>query len=71
MREENKENFKFEGVRNFTSPMNRLVCEGCHIQCKEADNCMNGKLFHFNPGVGKVVATNMVHTGKKRNQNTG
>ena len=69
--EENEVKFKFEKVRNFSRPMNRLVCEGCHIQCTEADICMNGKLDHFKPGVGKVVITNMVHTGRRRNRNTG
>ena len=69
--EVNEVKFKLEKVRNFSRPMNRLVCEGCHIQCTEADICMNDKLDHFKPGVGKVVITNMVHTGRRRNRNTG
>ena len=64
--EESEVNFKFERVRNFARPMNRIVSEGCHIQSTEADICMNGKLDHFKPGVGKVVVTNKIHTGRRR-----
>ena len=52
-------------------PMNRLVSEVCHIQCTEADMCMNGKLDNFKPEVGKMVVTNMVHTGRRRKRNIG
>ena len=52
---------KFEIVRCYSKCMGRLVGEGCHIQSPEADICMNGKLDHYRPGVGKVLITNMVH----------
>ena len=63
--------FKFEIVRCYSKCMGRLVGEGCHIQSPEADICMNGKLDHYRPGVGKVIITNMVQSGRRRNRNTG
>ena len=69
--EEGEVQFKLEVVRNFSKSMGRLVCEGCHIMSSEADTCMNGKLDHFRPEVGKVVISNMIHTGRRRNRNTG
>ena len=68
--EEGDVQFKLELIRNFSKPMGRLVCEGCNIST-EADICMNGKLDHFRPGVGKVVVSNLIHTGRRRNKNTG
>ena len=69
--EEAEVKFKLEVVRNFSKAMGRLVCEGCHIMSSEAYICMNGKLDHFRPGVGKVVISNMIHTGRRRNRHTG
>ena len=69
--EEGDVQFKLELIRNFSKPMGRLVCEGCNIMSTEADICMNGKLDHFRPGVGKVVVSNLIHTGRRRNRNTG
>ena len=62
---------KFEIVRCYNKCMGRLIGEGCHIQGPEADVCMNGKLDHFRPGVGKVIITNLVHSGRRRKRNTG
>ena len=36
-----------------------------------ANICMNGKLDHYRPGVGKFQITNMVHAGRRRKRNTG
>ena len=69
--EEGDVRYRFEIVRCYTKCMGRLVGEGCHIQGPEADICMNGKLDHYRPGVGKVQITNMVHSGRRRNRNTG
>ena len=61
---------KFEIVRCYSKPMGRLISEGCHILSPEADICMNGKLDHCKPAVGRVVITNTVYSGR-RNRNTG
>ena len=51
--------------------MRRLVGEGCYMLGPEVDILMNGKMDRmtgkmdrYKPVVGRVVITNIVHTGK-------
>ena len=65
--EEKDVKYKFEPVRYYTRAMPRLVGEGCYMLGPEADILMNGKMDHCKPVVGRVVITNTVHTGRRRN----
>ena len=69
--EEEEVRFKYEMVRCYNKPLGRLISEGCHILSPEADICMNGKLDHCKPAVGRVVISNTVYSGRRRGRNPG
>ena len=65
--EEGEVRYRFEPVRFYTRAMARLVGEGCYMLGPEADILMNSKLDHCKPAVGRVVISNTVHSGRRRN----
>ena len=69
--EEEEVKFRMDVVRFYSKAMYRQIGEGCLIQCSEAELLMNGKLDHFAPVVGRMVASTAVQSGRRRVRNTG
>ena len=63
--------FRMYVVRFYSKAMYRQIGEGCLIQSSEAELLMNGKLDHFAPVVGRMVASTAVQSGRRRVRNTG
>ena len=71
MGEEADVKFRMDVVRCYGRAMDRPIGEGCFILSPEADILMNGKLDHMKPVVGRMVVSTTVHSGRRRDRNSG